>query len=291
MQRTQPRARPSFGARLAELDRRNPEWRPWLALLRELERALAESGADAATAHVRLAARRPNGAPLLHDAELLIDVAGVTRWIAHLTAAVAAGEGSGPLAGYRPRPDAAIDLLAATVRQDRPAIERLAGAAGVAPEALGTLAHVMAVPLLLSAARGLAEHPSPGWAHGYCPVCAAWPILVELRGLDRSRRLRCGRCATDWAIPWLRCAYCGEARHECLGSLVPQAEMETRRVETCASCHGYLKAVTTLEAFSPVELLVRDLETVELDLIALDRGFARPAHPGYALDVRAAAVA
>jgi len=44
------------------------------------------------------------------------------------------------------------------------------------------------------------------------------------------------------------------------------------KVETCASCRGYLKSVATLQQIPPFALLLQDLETVELDLVALDRG-------------------
>src|SRR5439155_1483348 len=79
------------------------------------------------------------------------------------------------------------------------------------------------------------------------PICAGWPILSERRGLERSRRLRCGRCAGDWEVERLRCIYCGEREHERLGSLVLEDRGERLKVETCASCRGYLKSVATLQ--------------------------------------------
>src|SRR2546426_12750618 len=52
-------------------------------------------------------------------------------------------------------------------------------------------------------------------------------------------------------------------------------------LETCASCHGHLKSLATLQAVAPPDLFVSDLETVELDLAAWERGFRRPARPGF----------
>jgi FdhE protein len=127
------------------------------------------------------------------------------------------------------------------------------------------------------------------WPHGYCPICASWPILAERRGLDRTRRLRCGRCGGDWPVEWLCCIYCGERDHQRLGSLVPEDREETLIVETCASCRGYLKSVATLQQIPPFALLLQDLETVELDLVALDRGYSRPQGGGFPLDVRVTA--
>jgi FdhE protein len=60
------------------------------------------------------------------------------------------------------------------------------------------------------------------------------------------------------------------------------------KVETCASCKGYLKSLASLQGFSDFELLLQDLETVELDLVALDRGYRRPSHSGFAIDTRIA---
>ncbi|HEX6435279.1 MAG TPA: formate dehydrogenase accessory protein FdhE, partial [Gemmatimonadales bacterium] len=126
------------------------------------------------------------------------------------------------------------------------------------------------------------------WQHGYCPVCAAWPVLAERRGLDRSRRLRCGRCAAEWEVPWLYCIYCGERDHKQLGFLEPDTPGEMLKVETCATCRGYLKSIASLQGLPPFELLLQDLETVELDLVALNRGYSRPAQSGFTLDLHLA---
>ena len=50
-----------------------------------------------------------------------------------------------------------------------------------------------------------------------------------------------------------------------------------RTVETCGACRGYTKAVET-EIPLPFPLLaLADLESMDLDLAAMQRGFARPA--------------
>jgi FdhE protein len=56
-------------------------------------------------------------------------------------------------------------------------------------------------------------------------------------------------------------------------------------VETCASCRGYLKSIATLQGIPPFELLLRDLETVEFDLVAVERGYGRPEESGFMLEV------
>jgi FdhE protein len=141
-------------------------------------------------------------------------------------------------------------------------------------------------PLLQACARVHAERIPTNWPEGYCPVCGAWPVLAELVGIDRARHLRCGRCASDWRITWLTCPYCGEHDHARLGRLVPEESSESRFLETCSTCGGYIKTLTTLLPSTPLELALKDLDSVELDVAALDHDFMRPAEPGHRLNVR-----
>jgi FdhE protein len=124
------------------------------------------------------------------------------------------------------------------------------------------------------------------WDAGACPICGAWLALAEMRGLEKTRRLRCGRCGGDWGYLPYRCAYCGTHDQRRIGSLVPEAEAESRRVETCDACHGYLKSLATLLPWPAEEVPLADLASVELDLAARDRGYDRPAAPAFALDCR-----
>ena len=82
--------------------------------------------------------------------------------------------------------------------------------------------------------------------------------------------------------------FCDERGHAKLGALQPEGEEQLRRVETCETCHGYLKAVTTYGPLALRTLVLLDLTTVPLDLVAQDRGYARPARPGWAPVVEAA---
>ena len=294
MQRTTPGLRTDTAARLADLERQRPEWRAWLRLLGEARGALGDAcwgkpfaEADSAAGN----AGAPAEAPLLHGRTLEVDAARTRRLVCRLASTAAAGKdgGAASLRGYRPTAAAAVRLLAAAVRQDRAAIGTLAEAGGVDPAALASAADLAALPLLHSCGRLLADGVPHFWPHGYCPICAGWPTLSERRGLDRTRRLRCGRCGGDWQVEWLCCIYCGEREHERLGSLVSEDQGERLKVETCASCRGYLKSVATLQKIPPFELLLQDLETVELDLVALDRGYRRPQESGFPLDARVAA--
>jgi FdhE protein len=274
-------------SRLADLERRRPEWRGWLRLLGEARHALE----DDRWASVLLTEAEPSAElPVLHGQTLEIDAARARRLLLRLAAIAASStaspeEGGASLRDSPPTLAGTVELLEAAVRQERGEIEAIAGTHGVDPNALASVAELAALPLLFSSGRLLAGKLSRSWMKGYCPICASWPILSERRGLDRTRRLRCGRCGGDWEIEWLSCVYCGEREHERLGSLVDAGREEGPKVETCATCRGYLKSVATLQAISHFELRLQDLETVELDLVALERGYHRPSATGLPLDV------
>jgi FdhE protein len=285
--------RADLGDRLAGLERQRPEWQAWLGLLGEAERAREDDGWHTAIDDAEAGGTDVGSStdiPLLHGRVLRVDAARVRQLVCRLGAVAASRNVTGamPLGTYRPSSDDAMQLLAAAVRQDLAGIRALACAAELDPGALTSIAHLVAFPLLQSCGRLLDGSMPRFWPHGFCPICAAWPILAERRGLDRTRRLRCGRCSGEWLAQWLCCIYCGERDHERLGALMPEERGERLNMETCASCGGYIKSVATLQKIPAFELLLQDLETVELDLVALDRGYGRPEESGFSLEVRIA---
>jgi FdhE protein len=287
MQRTAPGLRTDPATRLADLERQRPEWHAWLKLLGQVEHALGDDGWPTPLSDAELGAIS-NQSPLLNGRTLEVDADRVQRLVRRLASTAAAGHlpDASSLRRYQPSMDEAMGLLAAAIRQDRDGIGELATNGNVDPGALTSVAHLAALPLLRSCGRLLGDRVPRSWPHGYCPICAAWPILAERRGLDRSRRLRCGRCSGEWEIQWLCCVYCGNREHERLGSMIPEDRGERLKVETCLDCRGYLKSFATLQAIPHFELLLHDLETIELDLVALDRGYQRPQGLGFSLDVR-----
>ena len=290
MQRTTTDLRNDPAARLADLERQRPEWHAWFRLLSETERALDDSGWRTPLGEAELGDRLAGSddTPLLDGRGLKVNAGVARRLVRRLASTAAAGHliDADSLRRYRPSAADAVALIVAAVRQDLTELAAMAGAAGVERGPFMSVAHLAALPLLQSCGRLLADQVPRHWSHGYCPICAAWPILAERRGLDRSRRLRCGRCGAEWEVQWLYCVYCGEREHQQLGFLVLEDGGETLKVETCASCRGYLKSIATLQGIPPFELLLRDLETVELDLVAIKRGYGRPEESRFRLKVR-----
>jgi FdhE protein len=60
-------------------------------------------------------------------------------------------------------------------------------------------------------------------------------------------------------------------------------------VDVCHACSGYLKTCTALQATPSDEIIATDLQSVEFDLAAVERGYRRPPGPGVALRASVAA--
>lgn len=282
-------AAPSIAAQrqLDTLARAQPEAGGWLALLGEALREAARPEWDAVAERARLKDGTAP-APLLQGATVPVPPDLMEDWVRRLLRLAGdAGPAAGPLgaAADSPRLDA-IGLTEATINDDAAGIAAWAERLNVSADALGAVAQLAAMPPLQACRRRFAAAVAPGWSEGSCPVCGGWPTLAESRGLDRSRHLRCARCGGDWVLPALRCSYCQNADHHLLGSLIPEAGGEARRVETCDRCRGYVKSVATLRAWAADEVALADLATVDLDLVAVERGFARPDAPAVDLGLR-----
>lgn len=257
---------------LATAAERNPEWRPWIELLRltlaEIDRRWAVEIAPAPA--------RSDGAPLLDGARLTVSERSAAKFVEALLAAAGGARPAFALFADPTSRVPALPLLEAAVALDRPQIAELAAPTGLDVDALGSVAQLAVMPLLHGCRQRLAERMPQGWSAGYCPLCGGWPAFAEMRGLERERRLRCSRCAADWRFQVLRCPFCLETDHAQLGGLLVEGDEETRRIDICRSCTGYIKGVTTLTALPPARIATEDVATLHLDMAALERGFGRP---------------
>ncbi|MGH2532262.1 MAG: formate dehydrogenase accessory protein FdhE [Thermomicrobiales bacterium] len=258
---------------MEKLAEAHPEWSAWLSLYRATLDADADPvwqhAADAA--NVLVAENRARALPLLAGATMTLPAGLASRWLHDLHPAATGID--------------AEAAFTASINQDHEHLAALAVAAVIDAETIEVIAHLAAQPLLRACGRRLADQIPTGWDHGACPICGAWPTLAEMRGLERARRLRCGRCGADWGLVAFRCPYCGMADHRQLGSLVSEENAEAQRVETCLACHGYLKSIATLLPWSAEETPLADLATVDLDLAAREHGYDRPSAPAFDLGI------
>jgi len=270
-------------ALLSTLGAKHTEWRPLLSLveaaLGEMERPV---WSESVPAREHSAA---TGEPLLSGATIRIAPGPVRRWVHRAMTIAGTGASATPFAEALTRGKLdPMAFLEAAVAEDQDRLDDLGRAAGDERGVLRVVGPIVAMPVLHACRQAWTPLVSAAWAEGYCPICGGWPTLAEARGLDGQRLLRCGRCGGDWRTEWMRCPFCGERGHEHLGSLVSegpeQQTPERQTVDVCDRCRHYVKAVTTLAPIPSEDLFLRDLATLVLDVVALERGYRRPAAKG-----------
>jgi FdhE protein len=270
-----------------ELGRQYPEWQPWLTVIEEVLREATDSRWEAFVPEPP--ELQESKVPLLAGATLSLGMTGFARWSERLFQ-VAYRSGAPKMAtldlGKRGLSNAAVNLLSSALCQDGKRLCAIAADLGVDADALQAVALLVPVPLLQACNRRWASSIAKSWTEGYCPVCGAWPAFAEVRGIERGRYLRCGRCGGEWQAQRLFCSYCGIRDHKELVSLVPQKNGLNAVIDACKRCLGYVKTLTTLQGSPPARVIVDDLASVDLDIAALEQGYRRPEGTGYSLDIK-----
>jgi len=172
-------------------------------------------------------------------------------------------------------------LLTASLARNQDAIRTGAVHRGLAPDLVWLVAELATTPFAHALQHSVFDNRQEtsflaacsGWNRGYCPACGSWPALAECAASHRV--LRCSFCSAGWELDTYACIYCGE-RGEKFVTAAPNDERKERRLEVCSSCGGYLKTVDVPE-LSPFPLLsISDIETTDLDVAAMEHGYARP---------------
>jgi FdhE protein len=219
-------------------------------------------------------------------------LAGTLRQLCHDLAEGGAGEVATHITAALN--DGRIDpgaLLTALLARDQTLVRAGATRLGLAPDLVWLVGELAASPIAHLLQRVLfATAPGPdlrqalaGWNHGYCPACGSWPALAEVvRG---HRLLRCSFCAAAWELTTYACVYCGE-EGEAFVTAAPDTERLNRRLELCSTCGSYLKAVD-VEELSPFPLVaIADMETMDLDVAAIEHRYGRPTLREFRKDAR-----
>lgn len=172
-------------------------------------------------------------------------------------------------------------LLAASLARDHRSIQTGASHMGLAPDLVWLVAELSVSPFVHALQRTVLGSDADGrprpdleqWTRGYCPACGSWPALGEVLGGQRV--LRCSFCGAAWAPFAAGCAYCTIVGTEIHSDSTGSPPID-RHLELCRACSGYLKIVK-VGSLSPFPLLaISDLETMDLDLLAMQQGFQRP---------------
>jgi FdhE protein len=270
---------------LSGLKRQRPEWEPWLAVIEEIVRETGSGSWDSWVPPDLPV--QPAPVPRLAGAAVSVPAPAVRRLLERLIRLASRSE-SPAMATLPSVLDADLDVLtifAASLCHDADRLKEIAARAGADTEALHAVAALLPVPLLHACNRRWASSIPESWVEGYCPVCASWPAFSEVRGIERNRYCRCGRCGAEWRADILHCPYCATRDHDELVALVPEKSGPKGAVDACRRCRGYLKTFNRLQGCPAETVVLEDLASVDLDVAALERGYARPPGAGYALNV------
>jgi FdhE protein len=168
-----------------------------------------------------------------------------------------------------------IDLVACSNQAlaGRPdEVTKNAETAGLDPLLTSSVLRLSLLPSLAPISIELDRLRAEGiWDRGDCPHCGSRPILAESRGLEQRIYYRCGLCAGDWPGERLRCPSCGENSPKALDYSYVEGEQDRYRLAHCQACRYDWKVVSTLTPLSTPAMIVADLATVHLDVLADDR--------------------
>jgi FdhE protein len=270
-----------------------PDLAPALALQRQLLGSVMDAAEVLAGGRLPrlslppkyLAAKLARGVPAFAGEPIPLPVPALTPTLVQLCDALAAG-GAGDAAEHIKR---AItgggmepgSLMAGSLHRDQAALRTGAAHRGLSPDLLWLVAELAVSPFVHALQRllfGGVVAPElhaalAAWNHGYCPACGSWPAVAEV--VAGHRTLRCSFCAAAWELTTYACIYCREGGEKFV-TAAPDEERKDRRVELCSACGGYLKTVDVPE-LSPFPLLsISDIETTDLDVAAMEHGYARP---------------
>lgn len=271
-------------ARLGQLAERSPELSEAAAIQSAILRTVYQQPQPTARlglTQARAAEKLHAGEPLLRDEQLQIDTAAVEATMVQLCqalgkhventtdpAAIAAAIGHHKLN--------VAELVSRALGGQAAGIRERAAELDLNADLLRTMLRFSLFPIVSPLVAELAQLRSNiAWQHGDCPNCGGPPLLGEHRGLEQLRYLRCGLCASEWQIDRLLCPFCGTREAADLGYLHVEGA-DHQRAATCDSCRGYVKVLASLGPFTPLDLIVEDLATLHLDMIALERGYTAP---------------
>jgi FdhE protein len=270
------------------LAREYPDWQPWLLVVEAVMREARDPSWESLVPTIE---SQETDVPRLAGVHVAADLSKIRRWQQHLLR-TAIRSGAPKMSQLDSLQKVTMNWAAvfeAALCEDGAALKQMADELGVDPESFSAIHALIAVPFLHACNQHWQGSRVPGWTAGYCPTCGGWPAFAEMRGIERSRYLRCGRCGAEWQAHALFCCFCGNSDHNELGSLVPEKSGSSRTVDTCNRCRGYLKTFTKLQGSAATKIILDDLASVDLDIAALEQGFKRPAGPGYALNSKVVA--
>jgi FdhE protein len=152
-------------------------------------------------------------------------------------------------------------------------IRHLAEATSTNPDNVALLVRIVLAPFFQKQAAPYREWAeTTPWRRGICPMCGSEPWMARLASDDGHRILACSLCRTEWTFDRLRCPFCEGDDQPRLRHFVIEGD-EAHRVYCCDRCRRYIKTVDERVSAGQANLLVEDVITSHLDILAREQGY------------------
>lgn len=172
-------------------------------------------------------------------------------------------------------PEMLHEILLKSVFKDSTPLKELAEKTGVNYDTIIFISIQSLTPFIEKYAEKLREYiDSNTWLKGSCPVCGGEPLMGRLDEETGKRHLQCYLCRTNWEFARLECPFCGNKDQKKLHYFFDE-DNKHHRVELCDQCKGYLKVIDIREVGDRFSLVVENLATLPLDVVARHEGYAR----------------
>jgi formate dehydrogenase accessory protein FdhE len=113
------------------------------------------------------------------------------------------------------------------------------------------------------------------WNKGQCPMCNGFPQFARLEKEAGARWLWCDLCDVQWRFERLTCPFCGNKEVK-KSRYFTVSENDAVRVTVCDNCQSYIKTYDERKAEIEPQLLVEDVRSLAMDMIASREGFIHP---------------
>ncbi len=167
------------------------------------------------------------------------------------------------------------DAILTGILEDRSPLKELAESTHIGYDTLIFISTQSLTPFIEKYAERLREYIDGNvWLKGSCPVCGSEPLMGRLEEENGKRHLQCYLCRTNWEFARLECPFCDNNDLKKLRYFFDE-DNKHHRVELCDQCKSYIKILDTREVGDRFSLVVENLATLPLDVIAKRDGFTR----------------
>lgn len=155
-------------------------------------------------------------------------------------------------------------------------ISRIASELSVEAEVLQFLGRELLKPFFhLLALHHFTDDMRDKWNQGRCPMCNGFPQFARLDRDVGARWLWCDLCDVEWKFERLTCPFCGNTEVE-KARYFTVSDDDPMRVSVCDNCQSYIKTYDERKENIDAQVLVEDIGSLTLDLIASREGFVHP---------------